>query len=175
MDFEGFFYSVHYSNINSSCSVRATSKTIEIYIGSERVAAHPRNYNTFKRYKTLPEHMPENHKSVYGWSSDRFLSWAEKTGPTTREYINRVLESREYPVQTYRTCMGIMRSGNNHSNEIMETACREALDKNTISFKYFSIILKQVTARTTESKQEKIIDNDNVRGRSAFVGGGINA
>lgn len=115
VDFDGFFYSVHFSNINSPCSVRATTKTIEIYIGSERIAAHPRNYNTFKRYTTLPEHMPENHKAVYGWSSERFLSWAEKAGANTREFIKSILESREYPVQTYRACMGIMRLSNNYS------------------------------------------------------------
>jgi transposase len=175
VDFEGFFYSVHYSHINSPCSVRATAKSIEIYIGNERVAAYPRNHNTFKRYNTLPEHMPENHKAVYGWSSERYLSWAEKTGRNTRELIRRILESREYPVQTYRTCMGIMRFGNNHSNEIMEAASLEALDKNTISYKYFSIILKQVTAKVAQNQTEKIISHDNVRGSNAFAGGGINA
>lgn len=175
VEFEGFFYSVHHSYINSPCSVRATSKTIEIYIGGERVAAYPRNYNTYKRYKTLPEHMPENHKTVYGWSTDRFLSWAEKTGPNTREFIGRILESREYPVQTYRTCMGIMRFASTHSNEIMEAACCEAIDKNTISYKYFSIILKQVTAKAAQNKTEKVIRHENVRGSNAFAGGGIHA
>lgn len=175
VEFEGFFYSVHHSHINSPCSVRATSKTIEIFIGSERIAAHQRNYNTFKRYKTLPEHMPENHKTVYGWSSDRFLSWADKTGPNTRELISRILESREYPVQTYRTCMGIMRFASNHTNEIIESTSREALDKNIISYKYFSIILKQVVSKTAQNQAEKIIDHDNLRGSNAFSGGGINA
>jgi hypothetical protein len=155
--------------------VRATSKTIEIYIGSERIAAHLRNYNTFKRYTTLPEHMPEAHQAVSGWNSERFLSWAEKTGPNTRELIKRILESREYPVQTYRTCMGIMRFCKNYSTAIMENASREALDKNTCSYKYFGIILKQVAATVSKNPPEKIISHDNVRGSSAFTGGGINA
>jgi hypothetical protein len=71
--------------------------------------------------------------------------------------------------------MGIMRSANNHSNEIMEAASREALNKNTISYKYFSIILKQVAVKAAKDKAEKIICHDNVRGSSAFTGGGINA
>jgi transposase len=50
---DGFFYSVHYSYAGSLCSVRATARTIEIYIDNERIAAYPRNYNTFKRYTTL--------------------------------------------------------------------------------------------------------------------------
>jgi hypothetical protein len=119
--------------------------------------------------------MPEGHKAVSGWSSERFLSWAEKIGPNTRKLINHLLESREYPVQTYRACMGIMRLAKTHSNELMEIASREAFDKNTCSFKYFSIILKQLTAKVTTGHTEKIITHENVRGSSAFTGGGINA
>jgi DNA replication protein DnaD len=38
--------------------------------------------------------------------------------------------------------MGIMRLSKSHSAEIMEAASQKALEKNTYSFKYFSIILK---------------------------------
>jgi len=47
VEYEGFFYSVPYSYAGSPCSIRTTSRTIEIYIGSQRVAAQKRNYNTF--------------------------------------------------------------------------------------------------------------------------------
>lgn len=175
VDYDGFFYSVHHSYINKPCSIRATVRMIEIFIGSERVAAYPRNYNTFKRYVTLPDHMPEGHRAVSGWNSERFLNWAEKIGPSTREFIKRILESREYPVQTYRACMGIMRFSKSYSEEIMENASRKALERNTCSYKYFSLILKQVTQIIAEDSDEKIIHHDNVRGRDAFTGGGLNA
>jgi len=175
VEYNGFFYSVHYSYAGRPCSVRATNKIIEVFIDNERVAAYSRNYNQFKRYTTLEEHMPEEHKAVYGWKPDRFLSWAEKTGPNTRELIKNVLESREYPVQSYRACMGIMRLSKNHPVEIMEMASREALERNTCSFKYFNIILKQVIANQSNKQSEKIINHENVRGSSAYTGGGINA
>lgn len=176
VEFDRFFYSVHYSYVGQYCSVRATTKTIEIYIGTERIAAFPRNYNPLKRYTTLPEHMPEEHKAVSGWSSERFLSWAEKTGPHTRELIQHILESREYPMQTYRACMGIMRFGKTYSAEIMEYASQEALEKNTCTYKYFSIILKQASLKiSTTLSEEKIIPHENVRGISAYSGGGIHA
>lgn len=173
VEYEGFFYSVHYSYVGRSCSIRATTTTIEIYLGTERIAAYQRNYNVFKRYATLPAHMPEEHKAVYGWSSERFLSWAEKIGPNTKALIKSILESREYPVQTYRACMGIMRLCKNYPVEIMEKASREALDKKTCSFKYFSIIVKQATANAAQRTTERIIKHDNVRGSNAYAGGGI--
>lgn len=175
VEYEGFFYSVSYQNTGKPCSVRATSKTIEIFIGSERIATHQRNYNNFKRYTTLPEHMPENHKAVYGWSPERFLAWAEKTGPNTHKYIKYILDSRKYPVQTYRTCMGIMRLGNSCSSDVMENACQEALEKSTYSYKYFSIILKQASVKTSCIQSSRIINHENLRGKTAFAGGGINA
>ena len=175
VEYDGFFYSVHYAHIGEVCSVRATAKAIEIYLGHERIAAHPRNYNTLKRYTTLPEHMPDEHKVVTGWSNDRFLSWAEKIGPNTRELIQRVLDSREYSVQTYRSCMGIMRLAKDIPKEIMEKASREALDRQIYSYKYFNIILKQTAAKAREEQAEKIIKHDNIRGSSSYIGGGLNA
>lgn len=175
VDYEGFFYSVHYSHVGERCSVRATAKTIEIYICGERVAAYPRNHNPYKRYITLPEHMPEGHKAVSGWSSERFLSWAKTIGPITQELIKGVLESREYPVQTYRACMGIMRLSKTYAPESMEKASQEALAQKTYTYKYFSIILKQVAARSLKAEEEKIVRHDNVRGSRAYVGGGIHA
>ena len=175
VDYDGFFYSVPYSHIHRPCSVRATSRTIEIYIDSQRIAAYPRNYNPCKRYTTLPEHMPENHKIVSGWSSEQFLSWAEKIGPHTQEFLKRILESQEYPVQSYRTCMGIMRWSKSYPPEVIEAASREARDKNIYSYKYFSMILKTIAQKATERDREKIITHDNLRGSEAFLGGGINA
>lgn len=175
VEYQGFFYSVHYFYVSQLCSVRATSKIIEIFIGHERAAAFPRNHNTFKRYTNLPEHMPEGHRAVAGWSPERFLSWVEKTGPNTREFIKWILDSREYPVQTYRTCMGIIRLGKSNPAEAMQTASREALERNAYSFKYFSILLKQAVVKAAESHTEKIIRHENVRGCNAFTGGGIHA
>ena len=154
--------------------VRATPTTIEIFLGTERIAAHKRNYNPNKRYTTLPEHMPENHRAVSAWSSERFIAWAEKIGPNTGKLIEHILNSREYPVQTYRTCMGIMRLTGSYTPEIVECASLEAVQKRTWSSKYFAAIIKQL-AKGIEVQQssERIIEHDNVRGKNAYKGGGI--
>ena len=174
VEYSGFFYSVDFKHVGKECSVRATNKTIEIFIGNERIAVRKRNYNKFSRYDTLPEHMPEHHKAVYGWNDARFLSWAEKTGVHTRAFVESILASRQYSVQTYRACMGIMRLSENYPSEIMEMACKEAIEKNAISFKYFNVSVKKVAADTDqEETAEKVIQHENIRGVAAFGGGGI--
>ena len=72
--------------------------------------------------------------------------------------------------------MGILRFSNDYPNEIMESACQEALDKRTYAYKYFSIIIRQSTAKFDKNNiDDKVIHHDNIRGREAFIGGGINA
>ncbi len=172
VEYDGFFYSVSYTNVGKQARIRATvSSCIEVFTDGTRIAVHARNYNRYKRYTTLPEHMPESHKIVAGWSSDRFLSWAEKIGPNTKQVIMHVLESRDYPVQTYRACMGIMRLGSTYSADCMEAASAEAIEKCTYTFKYFSMIVKQIALKSVNVQTEKIIPNSNIRGADAYIGG----
>lgn len=66
VEYDGFYYSVDHAYAGHPCWIRATGKTIEIFVSSQRIAAHIRNYNKFSRYITLPEHMSEEHKAVSG-------------------------------------------------------------------------------------------------------------
>ncbi|MDD4803266.1 MAG: hypothetical protein PHF24_10070 [Syntrophomonas sp.] len=175
VEYEGFFYSVHYSNIGKASRIRATVSVIKIFVDGIRAATHPSNFNTYKRYMTLPEHMPESHKAVTGWSSERYLAWAEKIRPQTKCLISSILDSREYPVQTYRACMGIMRLSSSYPAETVEAASKEAIDKRTCNYKYFSIILKQMVSKESSSESEKIVSNSNLRGAKTYAGGRINA
>jgi transposase len=166
VDYEGFYYSVEQSYRSQPCFIRATKYTIEIFVDSIRVAAHIRNYNKFKKYTTLPEHMPDAHKAVSGWSNDRFISWAEKIGPNTGKFIDELLKSREFPVQAYRSCMAILRLAKDSPKSVMENAAGLAIKKKVYSYKYFTIIFKQELARIAkETEVPRIISHDNIRGK----------
>jgi transposase len=176
VEYEGFYYSTDYAYAGQPCWLRVSAKTIEIFVDSIRVACHVRNYNKFSKYITLPEHMPENHKAVSGWSSHRFIAWAEKIGPNTAKFIKEVLESRQFPVQAYRSCMAILGLEKGCPESIMENAAKTALDKRTYSYKYFLIIFKQELLKAgKEHEHPRIITHENLRGKSAYTGGGINA
>jgi len=71
--------------------------------------------------------------------------------------------------------MGIMCLGKGYPVEIMETASREALDKNTCSYKYFNLILKQVVSKLSKREDDEIIQHENVRGSRTYAVGGIYA
>ena len=120
--------------------------------------------------------MAEEHKAVSGWSKERFISWANKIGPSTAEFVKKVLESRDYPVQAYRACMAILSHTKDSPPDVMENASRAALDLEIYSYKYFKMIIKKESSqRGKDKRNDKIIVNSNLRGSSAYTGGGINA
>ncbi len=175
IEYEKFYYSTHYSYAGGTCYLRATKDTIEVFVDGKRIAAHKRNYNKEKRYVTKPEHMAEAHRAVSGWSTDRFISWAESIGPNTGEFVKKVLKSSDYPVQRYRSCMAIMSHAKDTSHEVMEVASRKALNLEIYSYKYFKMLIKKESAKKEKAKPERILVHSNLRGKSAYLGGGINA
>lgn len=174
VEFEKYFYSIHYSHVGKMALLRATDSMIEVFIEHERIAVHTRNHHPYKRYVTLREHMPKEHQSVSDWSEERFLNWAKNTGPNTYKYIKAILESKDFPQQSYKTCMSIMSFTKKYSNEIMEQSCKEAFDKKLFSYKYFSNIIKTIHGKSSEdssSKSSDIVMHDNIRGLKGIIGG----
>lgn len=171
VEYERKFYSVSHVYVNQSAWLRITGRMIEIFIDNECIAVHKRNYEKYRHYSTLPEHMPENHRAVSGWSNERFLNWAATYGRHTRQLIQNVLDRYEYPVQAYKTCMGIMSNIKGNEPAAVEEASIEANERSITSCKYFSILLKQKLSGK-EPAPEKVIAHSNIRGNQAFIGGG---
>jgi len=71
VEFERYFYSVPHSFIRQQVDVRATSRTIEIFLRGKRIAAHQRRYGG-ARFGTDPNHMPSSHRRYAEWSPERF-------------------------------------------------------------------------------------------------------
>ncbi len=125
--FDGNFYSVPYRLVRQLVWVRATARTVEVLHDHQRVASHPRSPSGRHRYSTLDEHRPPNHKHFLDWTPERFLSWAQKIGPATRQVIQARLAAKVHPEQAYRSCLGILGLAKYYSPERLEAACRRAM------------------------------------------------
>ena len=143
--------------------IRSTFRTVEVFYQGDRIACHVLETDPRKRYITEPSHMPEHHKAVANWSPQRFLSWAQKTGINTKQYIAWLLERKDHPEQAYRTCAGILRLGSTVTQQRMEEACAHALTHNIYSYAYFAELLKN-------KKQQEPIIHENLRGKDYYKG-----
>jgi transposase len=138
------YYSVPYQYVGEAVELRYTQTTLEVFHKAKRIASHARPLTVKRghRQTTLKEHMPEKHKFKGEWTAERFISWAQKTGNYTAEFIEAVLHSRKHPEQSFRSCLGVMRLGQSYGDDRLELACKRACYLRSYSYKSVESILK---------------------------------
>lgn len=168
IEFEGHLYSVPFNLVKRKVELRVTERTIEIFDQGKRVASHVRSFVRGKP-STLPDHMPRAHREYLEWTPTRIISWAAKAGPNTASVVDSIMNSRLYPEQAYRSCLGIIRLGKTHGDDRLEAACERALAINGCSYKSIKSILstgldrRRLVADEAQPKQLKLV-HPNIRG-----------
>lgn len=142
-EFDGHFYSAPSALRTEDVELWlcATTRTIEIFHGHERVAAHVRSF-VRGGFTTKPEHMPSSHRAHAEWTPSRILGWAEQVGPNTRALCDVILRERRHPEWGYRSCLGLFRLAKKVGNERLEAASRRALYAGARSYRSVKTILQ---------------------------------
>ncbi|MDP3113732.1 MAG: IS21 family transposase [Candidatus Cloacimonadaceae bacterium] len=136
-------YSVPYEYIQNKVDIRVTSRVIEVFYKSCRIASHSRIFGKPGQYQTIPEHMPVKHQQYHEWNADRFVSWANRIGEHTSIVIRGILSSARIEQQGYRSCMALLKAVDKFSPQRLENACQRALSFTpTPSYKNVLSILK---------------------------------
>ena len=165
--FDDHLYSVPFTLIHQKVDIRATEKMVEIFHQGKTVAIHPRNYRR-GRYSTLRDHMPPNHQFMKEIDADRLIEWADHIGPHTSALIQATLQSRTYPEQAYRTCLGILGLAKKHSWGNLETACKVAYEARVFSYKAVEQELVFQQTKTAAHNVESLPAHANIRGAEYY-------
>lgn len=166
IEFDGHYYSVPHTLVRKELMCRYTQHTVELLHKGERVASHRRS-RAKGRHTTVPEHMPEKHRRMGEFTPERFVRWAEQTGPGTAKLIETIIAERAHPQQAYRSCLGILRLGKSYGPQRLESACQRALLLGTHRYRSIESILKK---RLDEQPPSASLDDavtvahDNIRG-----------
>ena len=75
----------------------------------------------------IPSDMPAEYGDYGFWNKPYFLSKAERVGPQTKALIQQVIEKFAYPVQSFRSCVGILCFAERYGNKALEDCCQDAL------------------------------------------------
>ena len=138
-------YSVPYTYIGKTTHLIYTSKTVEVYIGIERIAVHTRDKRNHA-YTTLPGHMPHNHTKYLeqrGWDVQYFKNKGQQIGPNTQWALEQILESKSIIEQTYNSCLGVLNLAKTYSEKRLENACIRARSTHRINYGILKNILKK--------------------------------
>jgi transposase len=170
LEVDGHYYSVPFQLVGKKVDVRFTERTVECFFKSKRVAAHKRSYQK-GWHTTVKEHMPPRHQKYAKWTPERFLRWSRKIGPRTAEVAEKVLNSRSYPQQAYRSVLGILRLGQGYTEQRLEAACNRALAIGTVSYRSIKSILENGLDQRPlpeRENQSKSIQHINIRGKKYY-------
>ena len=113
--------------------MRLTSRTVEVFLKGERVAAHLRSSGNY-RHTTLADHMPSSHRRYADWTVERIRQEATAIGPATAALCELILERRPHPEQGFRSCLGIVRLVRPFGADRLEAAATRAIEIGTFTY-----------------------------------------
>ena len=167
------FYSVPYQYVNGKAVMVYTTSEVEIYVDSERIASHRRNY-TEGGYSTLEEHLPEHHKAHMrsrNYNAAYDLRQAAYIGPNTLQVVKQLLESKTFIQQSYISCLGIIRLAGRYEAVRVETACRRANAMHNVYYRSIKSILERNLDMVDDldlTPQKPLPKHENIRGAEMY-------
>jgi transposase len=165
------YYSVPNVYIGKKVKLVLTQSTVEIYHNQVRIALHSRSRKAY-HYVTVKEHMPVNHTYNADWSPEYFINWAEKTGASVKEYIEKILNQKQYPEQGYKSCIGILNLAAKTGKDRLNSACKRALSYDAIGYNPIKNILeKGLDKEETQPDlfNVSVSNHDNIRGSKYYA------
>ena len=165
-------YSVPYTLIHREVEIKATEGVVEIYFKGQRICVHRRS-SLEHGYTTVKEHMPPSHQKYLEWTPERILEWAGKYGPSVKTLVECIMESRKFPEQAYKSCLGIIRLEKHYTAERLDAACFRALKYRALSYTGVKNILQNKLEAVEERRAARRIplNHENIRGPEYFTGG----
>jgi transposase len=164
------YYSVPYRHIGHKVKIEYTQNQVSVYHNFQRIAFHTRNRRPYG-YSTIKEHLPSHHRFVSEWSAEKFLSWAGGIDPHLRDYIEKVIETKPYPEQAYRSCVGILSFAKKVGSQRLIAACQRAAHFGAYNYKTIEgIIHNRLDEQPPPSTQLDLPlpKHDNIRGQQDY-------
>jgi len=161
------YYSVPYQYIGRKITLMYSQSEVEVYHHYTRIAIHPRDRKNFG-YSTVEDHLATKHRFLSDWNPDKFIKKAEEVGAETREYILKLLESRQHPEQAYRSCQGVLSFVARAGRERLNNACRRALYYGDYSYQTIRVILEKGLDKNNpeeDSDDGSLPKHGNIRGQ----------
>lgn len=164
------YYSVPYQYIGKKVTLLYSQSAVEIYHRYERITIHNRNRQPYG-YATIIEHLASKHRFMSDWNPDKFIERGEEIGPETKEYIIQLLNTRQHPEQTYRSCQGVLSFAARSGKERLNNACKRALQYEDYGYQTIRVILQRGLDRNPDEElnnDQKLPPHDNIRGKNYY-------
>ncbi len=166
------YYSVPYLLRGKTVRLIYDERNVAIYHDNIRIVQYKRNKQAHK-YTTKKEHMPPQHRFADDWNPERLKWWAENVGEDTKIAITHILESKRFPEQAYKSCLGILSNAKKYGHDFLNLACRKACNMERINYMYISDEVRKIKEQYDQNMIEKQFillpeNHENIRGKEYY-------
>jgi len=163
------YYSVPFQYIRKKVKIMYSPAKVEVYHRYNRIALHKRDYKQYN-YTTLKEHLASTHRFITEWTPQRFINWAASIDESVREFISRLLETKQHPEQSYKSCMGVLSYEKKVGKQRLINACKRALEYNLYNYRIIQKILENgLDTIIEESDRDQLLpEHLNIRGKNYY-------
>lgn len=167
------FYSVPYQYVGDRATVIYSRTSVEIFVGSARVATHARlDASDRYRYQTDATHLPKNHeewRKAEGYNGAYFRGWARKIGPATEWAIGKILLTKIHEPQTYRSGQGVLALAKTYGDDRLENAALRCQTAGQATYNMLKNILQRgLDLQLNQPDSFTPAAHDNIRGPQAY-------
>lgn len=129
-------YSAPYQHVGELVDLRVTSRTLEIYLGGDRIASHLLSPDGMTgTYQTRDSDLPDGPR-YHEWDAARVREWAGRIGEYTTTVVNRIFESVPVEEQRLNPALAVLRLTRRYSSSRVERACEIAVNSRVRSPRY---------------------------------------
>lgn len=135
-------YSVPYQLVSEKVEARVTSRMVEIFHLSKRIAVHQRQEEQ-GGFTTNPDHRPPQHRAYASKTVENFYTWAQRIGPAATSMIVAQFEGKpDHSLIGRKACMQLEKLCRAHGDQRFESACSRAKDIGSLTVKSVRSILQ---------------------------------
>lgn len=136
--------------LRQELEIRAGETEIHVYNKhGDYIRTHKRSH-TPKDWVIIPSDMPAQYKDYGYWNVPYFQQKASAIGPGTRAVIDAVISKFAYPVQSFRSCFGILRFAEKYGSRTLEDCCKGAVQAGKCNYSYISNTISAYYSDPTE-------------------------
>jgi Transposase and inactivated derivatives len=164
-------YSVPHRYAGKPVKIVYTTRFVEIFSDTQRIAFHVRNRTEGGR-TTNEEHLPEAHRAYLNSSEAHLAERAGVLGQYARKLVTELFVRAAHPAKAVRSARGVLSLARSYDLHRVDTACRIALREENPSYRRVKDILSRATDiafTKVEALQQELPFHENIRGADAYV------
>ena len=168
---EDRYYSVPWRYNQKEVKIIHNNRTLEVYCNNERIAIHIKRSGETRRYVTIQNHMPKNHKFFASQTKENLLEKAKTIGDATVVFLQNLFNTKEPELKMARVMTGVLNLESKYGAKPLEKACSEALLVGKFTLGFVKNYLENGLYNSQENEEDfDLPHNPTTRGKEYYGG-----